>query len=137
MRLISLICTYLTTASMAIAAPTKTPVNSKATTATRNLLSYLVDQAAQGNTLSGQQDLESAQWVSQNIGKWPAILGVDFMDYSPSRVAYGASSRTVEDAISYYNAGGIVTFCWHWGRLKTPVPPSQVYLDNISFDDLR
>lgn len=98
------------------AAPTKTPVNSRSTTATRNLLSYLVDRSASGVTLSGQQDLESAQWVSQNIGQWPAILGVDFMDYSPSRVEFGSSSQTVEDAISYSNAGGIVTFCWHWGK---------------------
>ena len=47
----------------------------------------------------------------------PAILGVDFMDYSPSRIAYGAKGSTVEDAINFSNAGGIITFCWHWGKV--------------------
>lgn len=121
MELFTKLC-YLAVAGLALAGPSTTPVNNQATTATRSLLSYLVQQASDGNTLSGQQDLESAQWVLQNIGKWPAILGVDFMDYSPSRVEYGASATTVEDAIGYYDAGGIVTFCWHWGEYMTILP---------------
>jgi mannan endo-1,4-beta-mannosidase len=107
---------FLAAVTVVRAAPSSTPVNSKATAATKNLLSYLVRQSSGGFTLSGQQDLESAQWVAQNIGKSPAILGVDLMDYSPSRVTYGATARTVEDAIAYANAGGIITFCWHWGK---------------------
>jgi mannan endo-1,4-beta-mannosidase len=106
----------LAAGTVVLAAPSSIPVNSKSTAATKSLLSYLVRQSSNGNTLSGQQDLESAQWVAQNIGKYPAILGVDFMDYSPSRITYGSSSNTVEDAISYANAGGVITFCWHWGK---------------------
>ena len=114
------ILTCLAAAGLALTAPSTTPVNEKATEGAKNLLSYLVDHASNGITLSGQQDLESAEWVSQNVGEWPAILGVDFMDYSPSRVEFGASANTVEDAIGYYEAGGIITFCWHWGtQLQT------------------
>ena len=47
-------------------------------------------------------------------GKYPAILGLDLMDYTTSRVARGSSSQAVEHAIEYWNEGGIVTFCWHW-----------------------
>ena len=116
MMRLATVLSYLAGASVAVAGPSKTPVNGRATNAAKKLLSYLVDNASNGITMSGQQDLESAQWVSQNIGKWPAILGVDFMDYSPSRVQYGATSRTVEDAFGYSDAGGIITFCWHWGK---------------------
>nr|6HPF_A Chain A, endo-b-mannanase [Yunnania penicillata] len=121
-------------------APSTTPVNEKATDAAKNLLSYLVEQAANGVTLSGQQDLESAQWVSDNVGKWPAILGIDFMDYSPSRVEYGAVGSTVPDAISYDSDGGIVTFCWHWGSpsgtYNTTDQPwwSNFYTEATAFD---
>lgn len=60
-------------------------------------------------------------WVKTNIGKSPAILGVDMMDYSPSRVAYGTTSNEVENAIAHHNNGGIVTFVWHWNA------PSGLY----------
>jgi mannan endo-1,4-beta-mannosidase len=121
----------LAAGTVVLAAPSTNPVNGKSTAATKNLLSYLVRQSANGNTLSGQQDLESAQWVAQNIGKSPAVLGVDFMDYSPSRVAYGSSAHTVEDAISYANAGGIITFCWHWGK-SIPRQPAVSRLTSIA-----
>ena len=51
--------------SQAYAAASSTPVNRNASQATKNLLAYLVKQSQSGITLSGQQDLESANWVSQ------------------------------------------------------------------------
>lgn len=36
------------------------------------------------------------------------------MDYSPSRVAYGATSNAMEHAMAFDQQGGIVTFVWHW-----------------------
>lgn len=110
------ILNILAAAGLALAAPSATPINENATDGAKALLAYLVEQASSGLTLSGQQDLVDAQWVSENVGEWPAILGVDFMDYSPSRVEYGAEASTVEDALTYDEAGGIVTFCWHWGE---------------------
>ena len=47
-------------------------------------------------------------------GSYPAILGLDMMEYSPSRVAYGASGNAVKLAIDYWEKGGLVAFCWHW-----------------------
>ncbi|KAL2817892.1 putative mannan endo-1,4-beta-mannosidase E [Aspergillus cavernicola] len=98
------------------ATPTTEPVNPNTSTAARKLLAYLVDTAGNGITLSGQQELEDANWVTENVGHSPAVLGVDLMDYSPSRVEFGASASTIEDAISYSEQGGIITFCWHWGE---------------------
>lgn len=47
-------------------------------------------------------------------GAYPAILGLDMMDYTPARVSQGAHSQAVERAIEFHRLGGIVTFCWHW-----------------------
>jgi mannan endo-1,4-beta-mannosidase len=104
--------------TLGLAAPSTEPVNPDASESARNLLSYLVGVSADGSTLSGQQDLADVDWVTQNVGKTPAILGVDLMDYSPSRVEFGASATTVEDAITFAGQGGIIAFCWHWGKLR-------------------
>ncbi|KAI3336279.1 carbohydrate-binding module family 35 [Xylariaceae sp. AK1471] len=64
--------------------------------------------------LSGQQDATWANWVTQQVGKTPAVLGVDLIEYSPSRVEHGSTSTAVEDAIAHASKGGIVTVVWHW-----------------------
>ena len=89
------------------------PVDENATCGARSLLTYL--QKQYGNAyISGQQDAASLDWVTENIGKTPALQGNDFIDYSPSRVAFGASSHAVEDAVTHNTAGGINAFVWHW-----------------------
>ncbi len=51
----------------------------------------------------------------EETGRYPAILGLDFMDYSPSRIAHGTTCYAVKKAIEYYTEyGGIVTISWHW-----------------------
>jgi mannan endo-1,4-beta-mannosidase len=64
--------------------------------------------------LSGQQDITSFNWVKSQIGKTPAILGSDFINYSPSAVANGAKGTDVDTAIQNDKAGGINAFVWHW-----------------------
>ncbi|KAI0813223.1 carbohydrate-binding module family 35 [Xylaria sp. FL0064] len=87
--------------------------NPNANTAAKALYEYLVSIYGK-NILSGQQDPMWADWVTQNVGKTPAVLGVDFIDYSPSRVERGTTSTAVEDAIAHAGKGGIVTVVWHW-----------------------
>ena len=70
-------------------------------------------------TLSGQycdrgMDGAELKAIHTVTGRWPAILGLDMMDYSPARQALGARSQAVEQAIRWHEQGGIVTFCWHW-----------------------
>ena len=83
---------------------------------TRMLMKYLCDM--QGlKILSGQQksyEKDSLRILLEITGKEPAILGLDMIDYSPTRVSRGAKSTAVEDAIAWRNRGGIVAFCWHW-----------------------
>ena len=93
-------------------------VNKNATEETKRLMSYLADAYGK-NVLSGQycdqgQSGREMAAVNKATGKYPAILGLDFMEYSPSRVANGSTGNATELAIDYWENGGIVTFCWHW-----------------------
>lgn len=92
------------------------------------------------NILSGQQEVTWADWVAEQTGKTPAIVGLDLMDYSPSRVEHGTSATTVEDAIAHAGKGGIVSFVWHWnaptGLYDTEEHPwySGFYTDATDFN---
>lgn len=93
------------------------------------------------NILSGQQDLTWATWVEEQVGKAPALVSVDFMDYSPSRVEYqGDVSTAVEDAITHAGRGGIISVLWHWnapaGLYDTDEEPwwSGFYTEATDFD---
>lgn len=85
---------------------------------TKRLYSYLLDVYGE-KFLSGQycdtgQYGKEFQLVKSTTGKTPAVLGLDFIEYTPSRVANGSSSKATEYAIDFWKSGGIVTFCWHW-----------------------
>ncbi|TEA20895.1 Mannan endo-1,4-beta-mannosidase [Colletotrichum sidae] len=66
------------------------------------------------NILSGQQELSYANWINEQVGKTPALVSVDLMDYSPSRVERGTNGTAVEEAIAHHARGGIVSVLWHW-----------------------
>ncbi|EGX50257.1 hypothetical protein AOL_s00076g222 [Orbilia oligospora ATCC 24927] len=91
-----------------------TPVNPAANSDAKALLKFLGSIYGK-KILSGQQDQASLDWVTSNVGKTPAILGLDLMDYTDSRTSRGAVSTDVDKAIAFAARGGIVTFCWHWG----------------------
>ncbi|KIM25651.1 carbohydrate-binding module family 1 protein [Serendipita vermifera MAFF 305830] len=120
MNLSTLVLLLSATAALAQHSLTGTLTNPNANAITKNLFKFIVSNYGK-HIISGQQDVNSYNWVKTNIGKSPAILGVDMMDYSPGRVEYGASSNEVENAIAHHNNGGIVTFVWHWGA------PSGLY----------
>lgn len=93
-------------------------VNKNASESAKRLMSYLTDIYGE-NILSGQY-CDTGQFgkeftvVNKVTGKYPAVLGLDFIEYSPSRVENGSSSKATEYAKSFWENGGIVTFCWHW-----------------------
>ena len=99
-----------------------TLVNKNATANTKSLYRFLCNNFGK-YIISGQQadrGLSSSEFevIKRQTGKLPALLGLDMMDYTPSRQDFGASSRAVDYAIDFYNEGGIVTFCWHWNAPK-------------------
>ena len=93
-------------------------INPKADAAAKQLFSYLCDSYGK-YTLAGQvcdYGLDGPEFkaIHDVTGKYPAICGLDFMDYAPSRAARGAKGFSTDTALKIHQAGGIVTFCWHW-----------------------
>jgi mannan endo-1,4-beta-mannosidase len=60
-----------------------------------------------------------AQFIYEQTGKRPAVIGLDMIDYSLSRAIMGTRSHEVEAAIEAWENNAIVTFCWHW---NAPAP---------------
>ena len=76
------------------------------------------------NCDGGMYGMENQAIWRATGGSYPALLGLDMIEYTPSRVERGTSGKSVDYAIDYWNKGGIVTFCWHWNApspyLKDP-----------------
>jgi hypothetical protein len=96
------------------------PVNPNASPQARRLLCYLYSLYGK-NVLSGQQETSwsnpanDVNWYNTNVGKYPAILGGDYL------YPNGTTSR----AQAYWNAGGITMIRYHMGA-----PPGEDTYDN-------
>ncbi len=118
---IQLDCIDITTAGgidPAVFAVEPTLSDKKATKEAQELFRFLCDSYGE-YVISGQvcddgyfgREMSAIREVT---GETPAILGLDMMDYTPSRQALGARSHAVDTALDFADRGGIVTFCWHW-----------------------
>lgn len=94
-------------------------VNENADECAKRLFSYMCD--IYGKEFLAGQYCDMGQYGHENAciwkatgGKYPAVLGLDFIEYSPSRAANGSTSKATEYAEEFWENGGIVTFCWHW-----------------------
>ncbi len=115
--------------------------NPNATDNAKRLMSYLAD--GYGSVIlsgqysqDGQYGKESAV-IYKETGKYPAVLGFDLIEYTPSRVENGSSSNAVNYAIQFWENGGIVTFCWHWNaptKYLTGEWYSGFYADSTNID---
>ena len=104
-------------------------INPNANADARALYAYLRECYGKV-TLSGQVcdyglDGPECKAIYEITGKYPAILGLDMMDYTPSRTALGARSVAVEQAIKFHEQGGIVSFCWHWNAPTEYLKPGE------------
>ncbi|MDR2044014.1 MAG: beta-mannosidase [Clostridium sp.] len=92
--------------------------NEAASDSAKRLMSYLCDiygtSFLSGQYCDGGMYGKEFQVIRKATGKTPAVLGLDFIEYSPSRAANGTLSRATEYAVDFWEKGGIVTFCWHW-----------------------
>ncbi|MBR6706227.1 MAG: hypothetical protein IKI84_06070 [Clostridia bacterium] len=64
-----------------------------------------------------QYGLELKAVASATDGLFPAMVGLDMLNYSPASVSLGTRPTSVDQAIEYWRKGYILTMCWHW------VPP--------------
>ena len=93
-------------------------VDPYASQSTQRLYSYMKDvygkKVITGQYCDGGLNGTEFKAIKSATGQTPAMLGLDFMRYTPCRVQNGDTSDAVEKAIEFSRAGGIVTFCWHW-----------------------
>lgn len=126
-----------------------TPCDPKALPCVHALLQYLASIEGKA-ILTGQHTQTMAQEELHHIeavtGKRPALLGFELLGYSPNirrETADEACLKEVDEnqgtlarAWEWAEAGGIITFTWHWfaplgGRDKS------FYMDNAGFDASR
>lgn len=92
--------------------------NANATDQTKRLMTYLCDiydeYYLSGQYCSTGQYGKEFVVIDKTTGKTPAVLGLDFIEYTPSRIANGSSGNQTELGINFWKKGGIVTYCWHW-----------------------
>ncbi len=98
--------------------------NQNATDEAKILYDY-INSVYRNGILSGQQE---STWVNNNpndemdyilekTGKLPAIRGLDYINNDFD----GVNARSIE----WWDKGGIVSICWHWG-----IPPKGVGYDS-------
>lgn len=93
------------------------PMDPQASPEAHRLLAFLVSESGR-HIVSGQQDLtwndaiDMAARVKALTGREPALMGFDFLNYVGS--AGGGGRNQTEEAIAWWNRGGLVAFCWHW-----------------------
>ncbi|HIW34557.1 MAG TPA: beta-mannanase [Candidatus Paenibacillus intestinavium] len=126
-------------ADLAAAPITEQLSNSNATPEAVQLMEYMNDHVGK-YLLSGQQNYTHIIDIENMTGKRPAIVGFDFIEYSPTRAANGSRSSEVESAIAWHKQGGIVSFLWHWnaptGLINEPGKEwwRGFYSDSVTFN---
>ena len=100
---------------------------------TKKLFSYLMDQFTK-KIHSGTMSLnakEEADWLFSRTGKYPALIGLDFMNHTRS---YSWFDKTVlvNEAKNWYNSNGLVALCWHWRDPSRAT--DEFYTNQTSFD---
>lgn len=63
--------------------------------------------------ISGVMDMADANWLKINTGKFPALIGLDFMQTGQKYDWYN-DQTPFNEAQAYYNKNGIPAMIWHW-----------------------
>jgi mannan endo-1,4-beta-mannosidase len=99
------------------------PVNPNVTPETAGMYHYLLHNFGK-TTFAGQFQAEDKlytdndseiDYIFKQTGKYPALYGNDLIDYSPTRIEYGATTKASTDIVNWYkNERGMVSLTWHW-----------------------
>lgn len=115
--------------------------NPNASDNAKRVMSFLADEYGK-HFLSGQ-NCDGGLYGHENAclwkatGKFPAVLGLDMIEYSPSRAENGSVGRSIDYAKEAWEAGAIVTMCWHWNapsKYLTGVWYSGFYQEHTNID---
>ena len=72
--------------------------------------------------------LNELQAVRGVTGEYPAMLGLDV-----SGIECGETCYSIEQALEWHEAGGIVTLCWHWKVDNFDGKPRAFYSEQTDF----
>lgn len=115
--------------------------NENADDCAKRLMSYLVDNYGT-NIISGQYcdgGLYGHEMacIWKETGEFPAMVGLDMIEYSPSRTAHGSEEKSITYAMQAWEGGAIVTICWHWNAPEQYLTGnwySGFYTDSTNID---
>jgi mannan endo-1,4-beta-mannosidase len=97
------------------------PVMANASSQTVNLYNFLRNnygiKVISGAMANVAWNINEAEWIKQQTGKYPAMATVDYihLPYSPSDWIDYTKISFLED---WWNNNGIVSACWHWSVPK-------------------
>ena len=76
---------------------------------------------------NGAVDTNEAEWVKQHTGKYPAMLGIDylFLNWSP---ANWIDYNNIDVQKDWWSNNGLITASWHWN-----IPPNETITDYRKF----
>ncbi|MFO1476634.1 MAG: glycosyl hydrolase [Verrucomicrobiota bacterium] len=116
----------MTVSAQAMAPFHAVPADPQASPAARKLLSDLSADCGR-RTWSGQHGTGELDRIAADSGRSPLVIEQDFMDYSRSRIAFGAGGKRItEDMIALGKAGHVLAFSWHWNApTNLPNTPKQ------------
>lgn len=99
----------------------------------KRLFSYLVSTFGT-RVHSGAMSLnakEEADWIHSQTGKYPALIGMDFMNHTCEYNWYD-KSILVKETVAWYRKNGMVALMWHW---RDPLRNSdEFYTSQTDFD---
>lgn len=106
-RIITILTVLALSMGQGLCATQHRPVTPKASKEARALLSYIY--SIQGDkVLSGQQGAAEVEYAKGVTGRYPAIMGLDFIHEE-------RNEQVIQQAKDWWQRGGIPTIMWHWG----------------------
>ena len=116
---------YIQLTPTTVALPAAVPASladAKATADTKALFAYLRSLYGQkmlaGQHADPQDALADIQYIIDKTGKEPALASFDLIEYSPSRVQFGAKPKGHSEQFLAWakkdQGRGIVSLMWHW-----------------------
>jgi mannan endo-1,4-beta-mannosidase len=91
----------------------KTLVTPNPTDEVVKLYQFLLDNYGK-KIISGVMDMSDANWLKTNTGKFPALVGLDFMQTGRGYSSWYNDDTPFLEAKAWYAKNGIPALCWHW-----------------------
>lgn len=105
--------------------------NPNATIETVNLYNYLLNIYGKKSIIGHHPDAYGMhsrcfQAIRKDIGLMPALMELDLMNYSTSRIEFGGEEDTlVRYAQEFDELGGIIAISWHWNAPSKYLPNTE------------